>query len=49
MMDRPEAVQGGAISLGEAIGRQLGLRLEKHKRMLPAVVIDHMNLTPTEN
>lgn len=49
MMERPEAVQGGAISLAEAISRQLGLRLEKRKRMLPAVVIDHMSLTPTEN
>jgi uncharacterized protein (TIGR03435 family) len=49
MMERPEAVQGGAISLSEAISRQLGLRLEKRKRMLPAVVIDHMSLTPTEN
>jgi uncharacterized protein (TIGR03435 family) len=39
----------GAISLAEAIGKQLGLRLEKRKRMLPAIVIDHMELTPTEN
>lgn len=39
----------GAISLAEAIGRQLGLRLEKRKRMLPAIVIDHMELTPIEN
>ncbi len=49
MMDRPEAVEGGAISLSEAISRQLGLRLEKRKRLLPVVVIDHMSLTPTEN
>jgi len=49
MMERPEAVQGSAISLSEAISRQLGLRLEKRKRMLPAVVIERMSLTPTEN
>ena len=49
MLERPEAAQGGAISLSEAIRRQLGLRLEKRKRMLPAVVIDRMSLTPTEN
>lgn len=39
----------GAISISEAISRQLGLKLVKRKRMLPAIVIDHMELTPTEN
>jgi uncharacterized protein (TIGR03435 family) len=39
----------GAVSLAEAIGKQLGLRLEKRQRMLPAIVIEHMELTPTEN
>jgi uncharacterized protein (TIGR03435 family) len=39
----------GAVSLVEAIRKQLGLRLEKCKRMLPAIVIDHMELAPTEN
>lgn len=39
----------GAVTLAEAIARQLGLRLERRKRMLPAVVIDHMELTPLEN
>lgn len=39
----------GAVSIGEAINRQLGLRLEKRKRMLPVVVIDHMDLIPSEN
>lgn len=39
----------GVISLGEAISRELGLRLEKRKRLLPAIVIDHMELTPTDN
>ena len=39
----------GAISVSDAIARQLGLRLEKRKRILPAIVIDHMELTPTDN
>lgn len=39
----------GAVSLAEAINKQLGLKLEKRKRILPVVVIDHMDLTPAEN
>jgi uncharacterized protein (TIGR03435 family) len=39
----------GAVSLAEAIAKQLGLRLEKRKRMLPVVVIDHMEEKPAEN
>jgi uncharacterized protein (TIGR03435 family) len=38
-----------AVSVAQAIGKQLGLRLEKRKRLLPVIVIDHMELTPTEN
>lgn len=39
----------GGISLADAIGKQLGLKLEMRKRMLPVVVIDHMNESPTPN
>jgi uncharacterized protein (TIGR03435 family) len=56
MFERTSAGRGvgapepnGAISLPEAISKQLGLRLEKRKRMLPVVVIDHMELKPIEN
>ncbi|MBZ5578618.1 MAG: TIGR03435 family protein [Acidobacteriia bacterium] len=55
LLDRPmvradgEAELNGAVSLAEALNKQLGLRLEKRKRILPAVVIDHMELTPAEN
>ena len=35
--------------LAEAVSKQLGLRLEKRKRMLPVVVIDHMEEKPAEN
>lgn len=39
----------GAISLFEAVARQLGLKLETQKRPMPVVVIDHIERTPTEN
>ncbi|MGB6944219.1 MAG: TIGR03435 family protein [Bryobacteraceae bacterium] len=40
---------GGGISLAEAISKQLGLKLEMRKRMLPVVVIDHIEEKPTPN
>jgi len=49
IFQRPDAALNGAISLADAISKQLGLRLEKRKRMLPAVVVEHMELTPTGN
>ena len=39
----------GTLSLFEAMEKQLGLRLEKQKRPLPVLVIDHMLDAPTEN
>ena len=48
LLERPEAGLNGAVSLADAINKQLGLRLENRKRVIPAVVIDHMELTPTE-
>lgn len=39
----------GAISLPDAVGKQLGLKLEIRKRMLPVIVIDHMEEKPLEN
>ncbi len=39
----------GAISLADAVSRQLGLKLETRKRLLPVVVIDHMEEKPLEN
>jgi uncharacterized protein (TIGR03435 family) len=39
----------GALSVFDAINRQLGLKLEKTKRPYPVLVIDHMEETPTEN
>jgi uncharacterized protein (TIGR03435 family) len=39
----------GALSLADAVSRQLGLKLEMRKRMLPVVVIDHIEEKPAEN
>ena len=36
-------------TLFEAVEKQLGLRLEKQKRSLPVIVIDHIEQKPTEN
>jgi uncharacterized protein (TIGR03435 family) len=37
------------VSLEDAIRKQLGLRLEKQPLTLPALVMDHIEQTPTEN
>ena len=39
----------GALSLFDAVNRQLGLKLEKQKRPLPVLVIDHIEDKPTDN
>jgi uncharacterized protein (TIGR03435 family) len=39
----------GAVSLQEAVNKQLGLKLEKRPRPVPILVIDHMEEKPTEN
>jgi uncharacterized protein (TIGR03435 family) len=39
----------GAISFVEAIEKQLGLKLEMHKRPEPVLVLDHVEEKPTEN
>jgi uncharacterized protein (TIGR03435 family) len=47
--DTPSADPNGALSVFDAINRQLGLKLEKTKRPYPVLLIDHMDETPTEN
>ncbi len=42
-----EPVQG--VSIFEAVEKQLGLKLEAGKRMVPVIVIDHLEEKPTEN
>lgn len=39
----------GALSLFDAIYKQLGLKLEKQKRMAPVLVMDHIDEKPTAN
>jgi uncharacterized protein (TIGR03435 family) len=39
----------GAVSLQDAISKQLGLKLELRQRPLPVIVIDHMEEKPLEN
>jgi uncharacterized protein (TIGR03435 family) len=39
----------GTYTIFEAIEKQLGLKLEKEKRNMPVIVIDHLEQKPTEN
>ena len=39
----------GAVSVFDAVNRQLGLKLEKTRRSYPVLVIDQLSETPTEN
>jgi uncharacterized protein (TIGR03435 family) len=39
----------GAVSLFEAVRRELGLKMEKEKRPVPVLVIDKIQETPTPN
>jgi uncharacterized protein (TIGR03435 family) len=39
----------GGATLFEAVEKQLGLKLEKQKRSMPVIVIDHIEQKPTEN
>jgi DNA-directed RNA polymerase specialized sigma24 family protein len=38
----------GALSLFDALPKELGLKLEQHKRPLPVLVIDHIERQPTD-
>jgi len=39
----------GALSLFDAVNKELGLKLEKVRRPVPVLVIDHVEEKPTEN
>ncbi|MGH9593929.1 MAG: TIGR03435 family protein, partial [Bryobacteraceae bacterium] len=39
----------GAVSLQDALNKQLGLKLEMQKRPMPVLVIDHVEEKPTGN
>lgn len=44
-----DADPSGAATIFESINKQLGVKLELRKRMLPVLVIDHIEEKPTEN
>jgi uncharacterized protein (TIGR03435 family) len=39
----------GTVTIFEAMEKQLGLKLEMHKRPMPIIVIDHLEQRPTDN
>jgi uncharacterized protein (TIGR03435 family) len=39
----------GAVSIFDAVSKQLGLKLEMRKRPMPVLVIDHVDEKPTDN
>ena len=39
----------GAVSLFEALDKQLGLKLKLQKHRMPVLVIDHVEQKPTDN
>jgi uncharacterized protein (TIGR03435 family) len=39
----------GGLTIFEAMEKQLGLKLEKQKRSMPVIVIDHLEQKPTDN
>jgi uncharacterized protein (TIGR03435 family) len=47
--DAVAADPSGALSLFDAISKQLGLKLDKQKRPMPVLVIDHVEQRPTDN
>jgi len=50
LFDRTSASDpSGAMSIFEAVKKQLGVKLEMRKRMLPVLVIDHIEQKPSEN
>ena len=45
----PQSEPVGGVSIEDAFRKQLGLRLEKQPMTVPALVLDHIEQTPTEN
>jgi uncharacterized protein (TIGR03435 family) len=43
------AAPTGAISLPDAIAKQLGLKMELQKLSVPMLILDHIEENPTEN
>jgi len=47
--ENPTAEPTGGVSIEDAFRKELGLRLEQQQLMLPTLVLDHFEKTPTEN
>jgi len=47
--DAAASEPNGALSLYDAVNKQLGLKLEPQKRPMPVLVIDHLEEKPTDN
>jgi uncharacterized protein (TIGR03435 family) len=47
--DSSAATPTAALLIGDAFHKELGLRLEQQKQMLPTLILDHYEKTPTEN
>jgi uncharacterized protein (TIGR03435 family) len=45
----PASDPNGALSLFDAVNKQLGLKLEGQKRPVPVLIIDHIEEKPTDN
>ena len=43
------SVGSGALYVFDAVNKQLGLRIEMRKRMMPVILIDRMEEKPTDN
>ena len=39
----------GVVTLQDAVARQLGLKLELERRPVPSLVVDHIEIKPTQN
>jgi uncharacterized protein (TIGR03435 family) len=42
-------IRAAPSSIFEAVEKQLGFKLEMHKRTLPVIVIDYIEQQPTDN
>ena len=48
-LQTPGSDPNGAISIFDALDKQLGLKLETQKRPMPVLVVDHLEGKPTAN
>ncbi len=46
MREQTASDPSGALSLYDAVNKQLGLKLEQQKRPMPVLVIDHVEEKP---